>query len=81
VFVTKTTEGKLSILENFHFVFAYEQGCVSSIRLSPTDHTFVLGEVQKSFKAATRALLRSLRDLPRLPGLLSLAVAGQDADP
>jgi hypothetical protein len=67
--VTKTSQGQLSVLENYHFVFAYEQGRVSSIQVNPTNHTFTLENVHKSFKASIRALLRSLRDLPRLPGL------------
>ena len=69
VFVTKTSRGQVSVLENYHFVFAYEQGRVSSVQISPTNHTFVLGDVHKNFRAAARALIRSLRDLPRPPGM------------
>ena len=69
VFVTKTSQGKLSVLENYHFVFAYEQGRIRSVQVNPTNHIFILENVHKSFKAATRALLRTLRDLPRLPGM------------
>ncbi|ETI20319.1 hypothetical protein G647_08353 [Cladophialophora carrionii CBS 160.54] len=67
VFVTKSSQGQLSVLENYHFVFAYEQGRVSSVQVNPMNHTFTLENVHKSFKASIRALLRSLRDLPRLP--------------
>ncbi|KIW62466.1 hypothetical protein PV04_10639 [Phialophora macrospora] len=75
VFVTKTSEGQLSVLENYHFVFAYEQGRVSSIQVNPTNHTFTLENVHKSFKASIRALLRSLRGLPRLPARRRLGMS------
>ncbi|EXJ61174.1 uncharacterized protein A1O5_11966 [Cladophialophora psammophila CBS 110553] len=66
VFVTQTTEKQPVVVETYHFVFAYDFGRVTSVRLSPTDQGFVLENVHKSFKAAIRALLRSLRALPRL---------------
>ena len=69
VFVSRSSRGKLSLLENYNFVFEYEEGRVSGIRVSPLDQNFTPGQVHKSFKAATRGLLRSLRDIPRLPGL------------
>ncbi|KIW93161.1 uncharacterized protein Z519_05766 [Cladophialophora bantiana CBS 173.52] len=66
VFVTQTTEKQPVIVETYHFVFAYDFGRVTGVRLSPTNQAFVLENVHKSFKAAIRALLRSLRALPRL---------------
>ncbi|EXJ54587.1 hypothetical protein A1O7_09928 [Cladophialophora yegresii CBS 114405] len=75
VFVTRSSQGQLSVLENYHFVFAYEKGRVSSVQVNPTNHTFTLENVHKSFKASIRALLRSLRDLPRLPARRRLGMS------
>jgi len=68
MFVTKAAE-PLTILETYSFVFTYTQGRVISIELTPTKRSLVLENFQKSFKGAIRTLLRSLKELPRLPGL------------
>lgn len=64
--------GSQTVLESYSFTFEYHHGILSSIQLSPTNHTFVFGNLRRSFKGAIRALLRSLRDLPRLPGSTTL---------
>jgi hypothetical protein len=81
VFVTNPSATDLSVLESYHFTFAYEHARVRGIRVSPVEHTFELKSAQKSFRAAARALLRSLRDLPRLPGLWFALPAKDSADP
>ncbi|KIX96602.1 uncharacterized protein Z520_07868 [Fonsecaea multimorphosa CBS 102226] len=75
VFVTKATESQPVIVETYHFAFAYDHGRVTGVRLSPLDQAFVLENVHKSFKAAIRALLRSLRNLPRLPARRKLGMS------
>ncbi|KIX04221.1 uncharacterized protein Z518_07775 [Rhinocladiella mackenziei CBS 650.93] len=75
VFVTNNTGSDLTILETYHFCFSYDHGRVHGIQLSPPNHTFVLENFQKSFKAAIRALLRSLQDLPRLPARRKLGMS------
>ncbi|OAP54663.1 hypothetical protein AYL99_11111 [Fonsecaea erecta] len=75
VFVTNATESQPMIVETYHFAFAYEQGRVTGVRLDPVNHAFVLENAHKSFKAAIRALLRSLRDLPRLPARRKLGMS------
>ncbi|OQV03309.1 HORMA domain-containing protein [Cladophialophora immunda] len=75
VFVTKATGSNQEIVETYHFTFAYERDRIISVRLSLADHAFVLENVHKSFKAAIRALLRSLRNLPRLPARRKLGMS------
>lgn len=64
----KNTTGPETVLESYSFNFGYDHGHLSSIRLTPTNHIFIFEPFQRGFKAAIRAQLRSLRDLPRLPG-------------
>ncbi|KAJ9614524.1 hypothetical protein H2200_002661 [Cladophialophora chaetospira] len=75
VFITKTSRSRVSIVENYRFVFAYEQGKVHSVQINPMDQVFTLESVHKTFKVATRALLRLLRDLPRLPARRKLGMS------
>ncbi|OAG41271.1 hypothetical protein AYO21_04434 [Fonsecaea monophora] len=75
VFVTDAAQRQPSIIETYHFAFAYERGTVTSVHLSSVAHAFVLENVHKSFRAAIRALLRSLRNLPRLPARRKLGMS------
>ncbi|KIV83182.1 hypothetical protein PV11_05232 [Exophiala sideris] len=74
IFITKVGE-PLTVLETYSFVFTYTQGQVSSIELTPTKRSLVLENFQKSFKAVIRTLLRSVKDLPRLPARRRLGMS------
>jgi hypothetical protein len=67
VFITKAADPR-AVLETYSFAFKYIDGRLNSILLAPTSRSLVLENFQKSFKSVIRALLRSLKDLPRLPG-------------
>ncbi|KAK5409813.1 hypothetical protein LTR07_008828 [Exophiala xenobiotica] len=66
VFITKAADPR-DVLETYSFAFKYVDGRLNSILLAPTSRSLVLENFQKSFKSVIRALLRSLKDLPRLP--------------
>ncbi|KAK5478839.1 hypothetical protein LTR43_004097 [Exophiala xenobiotica] len=66
VFITKAADPR-AVLETYSFAFKYVDGRLNSILLAPTSRSLVLENFQKSFKSVIRALLRSLKDLPRLP--------------
>ncbi|EXJ82467.1 hypothetical protein A1O3_06280 [Capronia epimyces CBS 606.96] len=75
VFVTDNNGSTPTVLETYCFTFSYDGGRVSSVEFSPTNHVFVLEHLHKSFKAAIRALLRSLKQLPRLPARRKLGMS------
>ncbi|EXJ81566.1 hypothetical protein A1O1_07630 [Capronia coronata CBS 617.96] len=75
VFVTDNNGDPPTVIESYRFAFSYNNGLINSIELSPTNHVFVLDHFQKSFKTAIRALLRSLKCLPRLPARRKLGMS------
>lgn len=68
------TTGPHTVIESYSFNFRYDHGHLSSIRLTPTNHIIIFGAFERGFKAAIRAQLRSLRDLPLLPGSTTFTV-------
>ncbi|KEF55036.1 uncharacterized protein A1O9_08689, partial [Exophiala aquamarina CBS 119918] len=58
MFVTKNMHGRQTLLESYSFAFEYDHGTLSSIQLSPIDHTFVFANPRVSFKSGILAALR-----------------------
>ena len=73
VFVTSNAKHDSPILETYTYTFEYRENHVANIRIGETGKVFSLIDSQKSFKAAIRALLRTMKELPPLPSLISLA--------
>lgn len=64
VFVTSNTHGDNTILETYTYTFEYRGPHVTGVRVGETGRAFSLSDSQRSFKAAIRALLRTMKDLP-----------------
>ncbi|KAG9772225.1 hypothetical protein ABEF93_006143 [Exophiala dermatitidis] len=75
VFVTDNDESPRIVIESYSFAFSYDRGRVSTVKMTPTNQVFVLEQFQKSFKAAIRVLLRSLKPLHRLPARRKLGMS------
>ena len=69
VFVTSKAGQDDSILETYTYTFEYLAGHVTNVRIAESGNTFSLADSQKSFKAAIKALLRMMKDLPTLPSM------------
>jgi hypothetical protein len=68
LFVTSSASDDAEILESYTYAFEYQGQQVSSVRIGETGGALSMAASQKSFKAAIRALLRTMKDLPYLPG-------------
>lgn len=67
-FVVKTSDGSHDLLETYTFTFRYMDGHLDTIVFEPSKYMLTIKTLCQGFKGAIRALLRSLKDLPRLPG-------------
>jgi hypothetical protein len=68
LFVTSGASDDAEILESYTYAFKYQGQQVSGVRIGETGRALSIAASQKSFKAAIRALLRTMKDLPNLPG-------------
>ncbi|ETN43689.1 uncharacterized protein HMPREF1541_02848 [Cyphellophora europaea CBS 101466] len=75
VFVTTDSGDHKTIRETYTYSFNYYGKSVSSIELKEQQQHLSLPDAQRSFKSAIRCLLRSIKDLPRLPGKRSLGMS------
>ena len=57
-----------AIQETYTYSFTYLNNAVASVELKEKHQSLSLSDAQRSFKAAIRNLLRSIKDLPQLPG-------------
>lgn len=67
VFITSDSADKSAVLENYTYSFHYRGPKITSVHIGETEKGLSLEYSQKSFKAAIRALLRIMKDLPSLP--------------
>ncbi|RMZ79979.1 hypothetical protein DV738_g2955, partial [Chaetothyriales sp. CBS 135597] len=67
VFVATNADETREIYETYSFQFKYEEERITTISVGELKQAFTLGRSQKSFKAAIRHLLRSMRGRPRVP--------------
>jgi hypothetical protein len=73
IFVTQKSDSEQTVIESYKFQFNYASSGIRSVKISPgSNRVFILEDVHRSFKSAIRALLRSLKGLPRLSGSRSL---------
>lgn len=73
VFITSDVADDNAILETYTYSFEYEGPQITGVRIGETEKGLTLIESQKSFKAAIRALLRTMKDLPPLPSSIILS--------
>jgi hypothetical protein len=68
VFITTPAGKSQSIQETYTYSFTYFENAVASVEWKEQQQFLSLADAQRSFKTAIRSLLRSIQDLPSIPG-------------
>lgn len=68
IFITTSSGSSKAIQETYTYSFTYLDNAVASVEMKEYEQFLSLKDAQRSFKTGIRNLLRSLKDLPVLPG-------------